>query len=557
MLGLSLFLGVFWFLGGLGPENVDFNETKFSTTTPEDIKKLQDESIELEIEFENIMALREANPEDVLILKKALDKQSAYMDAIELADSDGRTRLVNLDNRYQDIASRELSRNSLEFEVEAAGLEADGQYFEARSKYGEAFEEQKKINNNYPLSPAYNISRAIRLERQVRHLTAKPLARRSLEFEKKADEFIEAQNWKQAEEELNKAVALQSQLNREYRDTNQASSARIEELRIKLVGIQSGQDYTEIVEAAESADKLRAANENLEAARLYEKAARLQTELNETFPDSPYASSDSVAEYERKSQTAESFQLGVQIEQNYDLVKLLISQRKTYEASKIIARLRLDIKHMLEVFPKSSLTNEDLQIKVRYLNLIQNDLSLIQDQVYASLLPIPGAEEGLLMMRTEVPQTLFTLVMGSNPSRNQGDHRPVDSVSWTESKKFCERLSWILGRPVRLPTENEFRQALGPLRHVVLENHVWNHSNSEGTPRDVATLQPFASGFYDLLGNVGEWLESVDQFAVEDARYIGGHANERLEAIFRVPIRALSRGERNRMTGFRFVVDTR
>jgi len=144
--------------------------------------------------------------------------------------------------------------------------------------------------------------------------------------------------------------------------------------------------------------------------------------------------------------------------------------------------------------------------------------------------------------------------MGTNPSRNQGDVNPVDSVSWTEAKSFCERLSWIVGKEVRLPTENEFRQALGPLRYVVLENHVWSVSDADGVAQPVGTKEPFASGFYDLLGNVSEWLESIDRFESEDARHIGGHAQDRIEAIFTVPMRSAPRGERNRLTGFRVVV---
>ncbi len=111
-----------------------------------------------------------------------------------------------------------------------------------------------------------------------------------------------------------------------------------------------------------------------------------------------------------------------------------------------------------------------------------------------------------------------------------------------------------MGKPVRLPTENEFRAALGRLRYVVLENHVWSLAETDGTPRPVGTKEPFASGFHDLLGNISEWLESVDRFETEDARHIGGHALDSLETIFTVPVREAPREERNRMTGFRIVM---
>ena len=111
-----------------------------------------------------------------------------------------------------------------------------------------------------------------------------------------------------------------------------------------------------------------------------------------------------------------------------------------------------------------------------------------------------------------------------------------------------------MGRSVRLPTENEFRQALGPLRYVVLEEHVWSSANSNGVAQPIATKAAFSSGFYDLLGNVSEWLESVDRFAGEDVRHIGGHMQDSLEVMFAVPMRSAPRGERSRMIGFRVVM---
>ena len=543
----------FWFLSQLGPRDVDFRDFKTNTVVPESVKALQQESVELEAQFEEILVLREARPEDIALLKQALDKQKAYLQAITGVDSEGYTRQVNLEERYQNLAAEVLRQESLDFELQAEALAASEDYEKARALYREAYIKQQNINETYPISAAYNVGRATRLARQARYLTAEPLLQRSLAFEKEADLLIEAKEWVQAEERLQQAIDLQDKLNREYRGTNQASVSRLEQLRVKLVGIRSGQSYMEVQRVAQLADASRAANENPEAAALYQEAARLQQQLNEAYRDSPYASSEHVSEYQRKSQTVESFQLGLEIERNHDRMQTLLSDRRTYEAAELIVALRRDIKQMQEAFPRSSLNDEDLELKVRYLNLVQNDLGFIQDRIYDALLPVPEAE-AWQMLRTEVPQALYALIMGTNPSRNKGDLRPVDSVNWIEAKNFCERLSWILGKPVRLPTENEFRQALGPLRYVVLENHAWSVSDSGDVPQDVGTKEAFARGFYDLLGNVSEWLESIDRFETENARHIGGHAQDRMESIFTVPVREAPRGERNRLAGFRFVV---
>ncbi len=219
----------------------------------------------------------------------------------------------------------------------------------------------------------------------------------------------------------------------------------------------------------------------------------------------------------------------------------------------MIGALRRDIRQMQTSYPLSSLNDKDLQLKVRYLSLVQKDIGFIHDRIYDSLLPIPESEEWL-MLRTEISQALYTLIMGKNPSRNKGDLQPVDSVNWVDAKNFCERLTWILGKSVRLPTENEFRLVLGRLRYLVLEDHAWCSLNADGVPQNIGTKKPQGIGFYDLLGNVSEWLESVDRFDSEEAVHIGGDALDSLETIFTVPLRNGSRGERSRLVGFRVVV---
>lgn len=410
------------------------------------------------------------------------------------------------------------------------------------------------MNEDYPLSEAFDPARPARLLRKSRFLIAEPLYQQSLELERQADRHIEAKEWAAAERCLKQAEELQDQLNREHRGAKQADVARQERLKVKLIGVLSGQDYVEVEEISGLADERWDAAAYLEAADYYQEAARLQRVLNKQYPESPYASSDRVALYERKGQTAQSFNLGREIEANHDQLKDLLRARKVRQATEVIVALRRDIQQMQEAYPRSSLNNEDLQVKVRYLNLIQNEISFIQERIYASLLEIPEEAEWKLY-KTEIPQGLYAIIMGTNPSRNVGDANPVDSVSWLEAKEFCQRITWILGRPVRLPTENEYRASLGRLRYVVLEDHVWSVSEVNGVAQAVGTKQPMPNGYFDLLGNVSEWLESLDRYESEDARHIGGHAQDSLEVIFTVPVRDTPRGERNRMTGFRIAVN--
>ena len=547
-----LVLGGFWLLSNLGPREVDFDNLVIDVEVSDELLVFKEESLALEAEFDEIISLREPNSEDIELLRKALIRQEKYVSGLTGLDFDAGARLRELTVRYQNVAAAELQERSLMLETEAGRLAAAGDYDGARAKYQEAYWLQDKINQDYPKSSAKNSGRAAGLFRQTEKYTAEPLALKSITLAAEADALIEKKDWENAEAKLTEAIAIQDELNREFRGTNQANMARLSELQLQLLGIRSGQSHVDVEKIEALADALQANGKNLEAAQHYLEAARLQRKLNEDFRGSPFASSELVAEYTRKAETAQSFELGRSIESNSKLLRQYLSERETFKAIETIAELRGEIKKMQEAFPRSSLNDVDLQMKVRYLNLIQDDLKFIQDRVYGALLPIPDDDE-FRILKTEVPQALFSKIMGTNPSRNRGNLYPVDSVNWIEAKQFCERLSWIMGISVRLPTENEFRACLGRLRYVVLEDHVWSLGNTEGKTQPTGQKEPFESGCYDLLGNVSEWLESMDSFDTEDAKHIGGHAQDQLEAIFTVPLREAPREERNRMTGFRFV----
>ncbi|MEZ7843963.1 MAG: hypothetical protein QMB33_07715, partial [Opitutales bacterium] len=365
-------LGLFWFLSQFGPKEVDYSARTAAVEISVEATALREQSVEVEAQFEEVLAMRQAEPQDMLLLKRALDLQRQYVDAMPGYNMQATQRLKNMGQRYQDLSAELLRVTSVKLESEAQALANDQAYEAARDKYQEAFEVQKAINEDFPLSSGYNVGRATRLQRQARYLTAEPLLQQSLDFEREADAFIATYEWESAAALLQQAMRIQQQLNREYRGTNQASVSRLEGLKVKWVGIQSGQDHLEIKEVSSLADASRAEGETLKSASLYEEVARLQQELNKAYPDSPYASSERVAEFRRKSQTAQSVELGLEVEQNHDLLKRLLSERRTYEAAEVIVALRRDIKHMQNAFPRSSLNDEELEVKVRYLNLVQS-----------------------------------------------------------------------------------------------------------------------------------------------------------------------------------------
>lgn len=117
---------------------------------------------------------------------------------------------------------------------------------------------------------------------------------------------------------------------------------------------------------------------------------------------------------------------------------------------------------------------------------------------------------------TEVPQRLWSLVMGSNPSSQGGQNRPVDNVSYDDCMEFLEALNTYMAPIVfHLPSENEWEYAArgGHLSAGYrysgsddLKDVAWYIINSNDASHNVGMLKPNELGIYDMSGNVLEWV---------------------------------------------------
>jgi formylglycine-generating enzyme required for sulfatase activity len=115
--------------------------------------------------------------------------------------------------------------------------------------------------------------------------------------------------------------------------------------------------------------------------------------------------------------------------------------------------------------------------------------------------------------RYEVTQAQWSAQMGSNPScfheYPNSPQRPVGNLSWTNAAQFVTQAG------LRLPTEAEWEFACRAGTQSCYYNSntgdyvtqiAWISSNSGGQTRPVGSRLPNQLGFYDMIGNVTEWL---------------------------------------------------
>jgi formylglycine-generating enzyme required for sulfatase activity len=138
--------------------------------------------------------------------------------------------------------------------------------------------------------------------------------------------------------------------------------------------------------------------------------------------------------------------------------------------------------------------------------------------------------EDFYMGRYQVTEAQWEAVMGDVRS---GRDLPVVDVSWADAETFCRRLSLLVRRQIRLPTEAEWEYAcragtttpycFGKTISTDQANYDGNHiygdgakGVSRGKTLPVGSFAPNAWGLHDMHGNVWEWCR--DCFA----EYSGG-----------------------------------
>ena len=203
----------------------------------------------------------------------------------------------------------------------------------------------------------------------------------------------------------------------------------------------------------------------------------------------------------------------------------------------------------------------------------------LMKRIEGKMLPLPGTT--VLLCKTEFTVAEWKLYLRAEglpgwvqPSADfeQNDEHPVVNVSWADANRFCEWLSHGTGNKWRLPSWDEWNIAVGQMKFP-WGNHFpprWDDGNYairedggddpqrigvdgiKGTA-PVASFKPNPLGFYDLGGNVWEWISDHDD--VKKAALRG--SSWRVDVGWsRLPSRDMRiKGSRAPDQGFRLLLD--
>ena len=126
----------------------------------------------------------------------------------------------------------------------------------------------------------------------------------------------------------------------------------------------------------------------------------------------------------------------------------------------------------------------------------------------------------------EIPQNLWTAVMGSNPSRWKGKRNSVEMITFDEAQEFCKKATGMMrelgliesNEMVRLPSEAEWEYVARAGTTSLysfgndlqqLDEFAWHTGNASGNDPPVGAKKPNPWGLYDIHGYLWEWCADV------------------------------------------------
>ncbi|MFT3828212.1 MAG: SUMF1/EgtB/PvdO family nonheme iron enzyme [Opitutaceae bacterium] len=518
------------------------------------MQRLRAESLEIEREFARVRELGVPTDADLQRLQRAIEAQREWMRATGSLDEAQNQRLRDLEAMHEGAWLRATLARTAADEAEGRALLKDGKLAEGVAKLREALERQRLLNQRQGPGSGRDLARETALAQEIARLDAGPISAELANVTAEAGKLRDAGNTAAALAAYHRAHDLQLRLNREFGRTPFASLANLGELALEIATLDSLALWGESRDCAARAVEAQGRGAPQEAAALFERARDAQLKLNTDFPRSRHASAERGEELEIERQTALTVEAVERLVQLDRAIAAKLRARDLATVPEMIlegARLNDTLFSQL---PRSRKLDAELRQKFSYLMLQRGVLEPLSRVMADKFRPVPG-RTGVQMLVTELPQQVYEVVARNNPSRLAGADLPVESVSFDEAQEFCRRLGWLLGRNVRLPTEAEYRAAVGMVpAGMELFAQVWSQERSGQRSHPIASASANAAGLYDLLGNVAEWL-APDRPDPETALVAGGSYADTAAQIAQIPLERRNRLERARTIGFRFVLE--
>jgi hypothetical protein len=525
--------GLYYFLATRGPRKVDAEAITVATSDDEALRKLSEEVAKAEAIWRAADEKgQSSSPEARAALALAVTKQRERVRQDARSTPAESERLRRLEQFVADAEVRENLDKVAALEKEAVAARQAERSGEAVEKYRAALALLQAVNRSNAAASFKDLPRESRLKLDLEILEAEPLSRQVMNARAKAEVAARAERWDEVREAFQELLAAQSRINREFPRTPFVDAGAEDRVEGQIQSLKAAELAQTVLDKVGGGEKNARAGNHAEAARLFAAAFKAQETINTELPKSRQASQTTADDLEARRQTALSMEGLTKMQALDGEIGVLLKGRDVAAAQKKIAEAEEIAVAVWRDFPRSRALDEALRERMGYRAAKSASLVAIHESVFPKLRALAsgnvgdaagGAPNAAWLLTSEVPQPLYALVMDKNPSRTVGEGRAVDSVNWTEAQAFCQRLGWLLGRAVRLPTEAQYRAALG------------------------------GSGFNDLTGGVAEWLDSTE--ADSTAMIAGGSYLDSAEALKAVPFARVSKTERARHVGFRFVVE--
>ena len=495
--------------------------------------------------------------ENMELIEKAIALQNEVIRSRTgaIASREDTERLEELLTVKDSAMGEYLISQSLREEDQAMEAWNQGDKEDAEIRIQRAIMVQEKINEQYPRSNYRDLTRAHRLTNQLMAWQTRPIAEAADELKRQALELIAQQKFAEARKTIRLALKKQEELMENYRKSSFSTLNRMRDFKLSLLEIDAAEDKHNVElllglarTRLESGDHPSALGRAEEALLLQESLLQregMDNQINLARLESIKAIRDTAAGIPAFAD--------IQKAQADTRQAMLKRDMKVFQAR--LADWYRETRLFQRRFPRSSQLDKTDLDELELLYQLRTEVPVILEMVDGNLVKLPG-EPSYYMYKAEVSQALYESVTGSNPSSPRNPQLPANSVTWKEAGEFTKRLATVLACPVLLPSKAHFLSALGNPSLVAIEEQAWSSENSSRELQACGQLNGNTAGFFDLLGNVAEWLDSDSPGQPDgDVVAIGGSARDSSARLAGIPEDWRSPDERNRYIGFRFVVD--